>query len=87
MNDKEVSPAGDRKRPEVKNIEENAEIRPLVLVDLAGSPVEEQQRAAFYFLSHLKDMDFTLLVEIAKAILKEITDRGLGEPGLEAPSP
>ncbi len=87
MNDQEVSSAKDRKGIEVKNIEGTAEIRPLILVDLAGSPIEEQHKAALYFLSHIEDMDFTVLVEIAKTILKELTHRGLGEPGLEAPSP
>ncbi len=62
----------------------SGETRPLSIVDLAGSPVDERRKAASYFLSHIRDMDSTLLLEVAKQVLKELTDRGMGEPGLEA---
>ncbi len=62
------------------NIAGDRETRPLTITDLAGSPVDEQRKATFYFLSHIEDMDSTLLVEIARAILQHLTARGMGEP-------
>lgn len=56
---------------------------PVKVRDVAGLTVDEQRKVAFLLLSHIEEMDSTLLVQLQAIISGELVSRGLGEPDLQ----